>query len=204
MRNTPPPAPICERDTDTLIEDLCLGLRNVGVFDRDLPDGETIRQHIAVVCAIKRELDQRGISTDDRIAQLSVETNWRIFDLLQECLEFPDSMPYVKEADGIRRSLRCNLCRRNERPPDAQLCWWCDECILRVLDAIKEAKPIDGVILFRTYNSEARCQHADSETVLVSEYYSDTIYGSCGKCLAEELARRRSTVDGPGGTSRST
>lgn len=198
MRNTPPPTPIDERGTDALLEDLCIALRNVGVYDHDLPDGAEIRQHIATVCAIKRELDRRDISTDDRITHLSKETNWRMADLLADCLGFPDRMPYVKEADGIRRTLRCRLCGKRERPPNAQLFWWCDECVVRVLDAVTERKSIDGVVLFRTYNSDARCRHADSETVLVSEYCSDTIYGNCAKCLAEELARRGSPCGGPG------
>jgi hypothetical protein len=183
--------PIPERDTDTLLEDLCIALRNVGVFDHDLPDGAEIRQHINAVCAIKRELDRRGISIGDRVTRLSAETNWRMTDLLAECLSFPDSMPYVKEADGIRRSLRCQLCQKREQPVNAQLFWWCDECMVDVLHAIERAQPVPGVILFRTYNADARCQHADSETVLVTaHYYSETLYGYCGQYLAQELARR--------------
>jgi hypothetical protein len=204
MRNSTPPAPISERDNDVLLEDLCIALRNVGVYDRDLPDGAVVQQHIENVCAIMRELKQRGVSPDDRITRLTAETNWRMLDLLQECLEFPGSMPYVKEADGIRRSLRCMVCQKRERPPNSQLFWWCNECVVRVQDAIKEVTPIDGIVLFRTYNSEARCQHADSETVLVSEYHADTILGKCGKCLADELTRRKSFVAGPDRTSRST
>lgn len=187
MRNSLQPAPICERDTNTLLEDLCVALRNVGVFDHDLPDGEKVRQHIAAVGSIKRELDRRGIQTDERITRLSHETHWRMQELLQDCLAFPKSMPYVKEPDGIRRTLRCLLCRTRERTLDAKVFWWCNECIIRVLQAIKEKKVINGVILFRTYNPEARCQHADSETVLVAEY-SDTLLGHCAICIADELA----------------
>ncbi|HWY87847.1 MAG TPA: hypothetical protein VNX28_14040 [Gemmataceae bacterium] len=193
MRDTPPLGPIGERDTESLLEDLCVALRNVGLRDRDLPRGDKVREHVAEVRAIKAELVRRSVKTDDRITRLSHETNWRMQDLLRECLEFPDSMPYVKEADGIRRTLRCRLCRTHERPSDAKVFWWCNECLVHGLKSIEERTPFDGIVLFRTYNPEARCQHADSETILVAEYSSDTIYGCCAKCLTEELTRRTSS-----------
>jgi hypothetical protein len=192
MKNTPPPVPIGERDTPSLIEDLCLALRNVGVYDWDLPNGERVQQQIAAVRDIKRELDLRTIQTDDRIIRLSNETNWRMQDLLQDCLTFPDTMPYVKDVDGNRRTLRCWLCRSHERPADAQVFWWCNECLIRVLQAIQQRKPLDGIILFRTYNPDARCQHADFETVLVAASDSEKVYGNCAKCMEDELTRRTS------------
>jgi hypothetical protein len=87
-------------------------------------------------------------------------------------------------------ALRCGLCRTRERPIVAQVLWFCNDCLARIIHAIEECKPDEGIVLFRTYNPEARCAHADSETVLVSQGYSDTIYGNCVKCLEDELARR--------------
>jgi hypothetical protein len=190
MRDTVPQAPIALRDTPCLVEDLCIALRNVGVYDRELPDGANVRRYIAEVSAIKRELARRGIDAADRIAKLSQETGWRMDALLQDCLSFPARMPFVQEADGIRRSLRCWHCRTRERPIAVQISWCCNHCLMGFIHAVEERKPVDGIVLFRTYNPEARCTHADSETVLVAQGYSDTIYGHCVKCLEDELARR--------------
>ena len=52
-------------------------------------------------------------------------------------------------------------------------------------EATIQRRPLDGVILFRTYNAEGRRQHADSETVLVAEGYSDMIYGILGRSRIE-------------------
>lgn len=61
----------------------------------------------------------------------------------------------------------------------------------RVGQAIEARTPVRGVILFRTYNPDARCGHADAETVLVIEAYVDEICGRCRRCLTEELTRRK-------------
>ncbi len=190
MRNSDLAPPISKRDTDTLLEDLCIALRNVAVFDRQLPNDKSVRLHIEQVCEIKRELDKRGESADARLMELSTETRWRMRDLLEDCLRYPETVPFVKDIDGIRRTLRCGLCGRRERPVDARLFWWCNECFGRVLRAIDERTPIDGVILFRSYNADARCQHANSDTVLVADSHGDVIFGNCSLCLEEELARR--------------
>jgi hypothetical protein len=89
------------RDTAFLVEDFCIALRNVGVYDYELPDGANVRQYITDVSAIKCELARRGIDAADRIAKLSQETGWRMDALLQDCLAFPERLPFVQEADGI-------------------------------------------------------------------------------------------------------
>lgn len=190
MRNTPNPPAFRERDTDFLIEDLCIALRNVGVFDGELPSGSRVSQAIADVRSIKHELDDRGINVSDRMATLSTQTSWLMGKLLEDCLAFPDVVPYVRESDGIRRRLRCSLCRKAERPPDSDSYWMCDDCLRHVIEAIKTRTPAYGVLLFRTYNSAARCPHADAETVLAQDNWSDNIFGNCEKCFQAELERR--------------
>lgn len=37
MKNTPAELPIEQRETEELVEDLCLALRDVGINDYDLP-----------------------------------------------------------------------------------------------------------------------------------------------------------------------
>jgi hypothetical protein len=192
MRNTPPRPPIEKRSDWELIEDLCIALRNVGVHDSDLPAGPRVKQHIADVGSIHRELASRGADVSSRLSKLSEETFWRMAELLEECLAYPRTVPYVREADGIRRYLRCHLCSRAERPPDAKLFWFCEACMQHVLTALREYVPCEGIVLFRTYNSQCRCSHADADTVLVLlEWYDDDIQGVCERCVLDEIERCR-------------
>ncbi len=190
MHDTPPPPPPHERDTPTLLDDLCVALRDVGVFDYELPTGARVLKAVESVRAIYLELNQRGVDPTGRLQELSEQTRWRMLDLLKDCLAFPRVMPYVREQDGLRRHLRCDLCRKAERPPDARVFWSCDSCLRRIVGAIERREPIEGVVLFRTYNGESRCDHADAETVLASVGWSDTIFGNCRRCIEEELDRR--------------
>jgi hypothetical protein len=191
MANTPPPPPVSERPTEQLLDELCVELRNVGVKDWSLPDDERVLAHIKQVSSIHRELIGRQISLTARLSELSSQTNWKMMLLLEDCLAFPKKMPYVREQDGIRKTLRCQRCKRAERHPNAKLFWFCDECLSATLVAMQTRKPIDGVVLFRTYNSECRCEHADSETVLACDIYVEQLAGVCAKCLEMELKRRR-------------
>jgi hypothetical protein len=63
----------------------------------------------------------------------------------------------------------------------------------RVLDAVRQHKPISGIILFRTYNDGRRCSHADADTVLAceGEEYIDHFSGVCERCIHDEIERRR-------------
>jgi hypothetical protein len=190
MHDTPPPPPPQERDTVTLLEDLCVALRDVGVYDYELPAGARVLKAVEDVRAIHHELEHRGADPTERLAELSEQTRWQMAALLQDCLGYPQVTPYVREQDGVRRHLRCYLCRQAERPADARTFWFCDGCLRRILVAIDRREPIDGVVLFRTYNEGCRCEHADAETVLASESWSDTIFGNCRRCFEDELARR--------------
>jgi hypothetical protein len=190
MLNTPPPPPPDQRDTDTLVEDLCVALRNVGVHDSELPDGARVLKAIEQVRTFHQELVRRGVGLSDRLEELSQQTRWRMGELLDECLRFPAVMPYVKEMDGVRRYLRCGLCGRAERPVDPGPFWMCDGCMRRTVEAIDRREPTEGVVLFRTYNPDARCGHADAETVLAAIGWYDVIFGNCRRCFEEELSRR--------------
>ena len=190
MHDTPPPPPPRERDTPTLLTDLCIALRHVGVNDYDLPGGPRVVSAIESVRAIDDELRRRGVDVSEQMRELSEQTRWQMDILLEECRGYPQVMPYVREQDGIRRSLRCTLCRRAERPPDAKAFWYCDGCVRRIIGAIEAREPIDGVVLFRTYNAGCRCEHADAETVVASDNWGESIFGNCRRCFKEELGRR--------------
>ena len=166
-------------------------LRYVGVKDWSLPDVERVLAHIKQVCAIHRELTARRISPTDRLSELSSQTGWQMKLLLDDCVAFPAKMPYVREQDGFRKTLRCKRCERAERHPDAKLFWFCNDCLTATIAAMQAREPGVGVVLFRTYNSECRCEHADSETVLACDHNVEELSGVCFKCLEVELERRR-------------
>ena len=191
MANTPPKPPIQERTDLDLLDELCLELRHVGVCDNDLPNGNRVKQHIREVCVIHTELVRRKTDIDSRIDLLSKATSWEIDNLLGDCLAFPRRQPYVKELDGIRRTLRCRLCRKTERPPDAKLFWFCESCMKRVALALQQKAACDGIVVFRSYTPNSRCSHADADTPLAAEWYSEQIYGVCERCVSEEIERRR-------------
>jgi hypothetical protein len=192
MANTPPKSPIQKRSDSDLLDEFCLELRHVGVCDNDLPDGNRVKQHIREACIIHTELVRRKIDIVHRIALLSKETSWKMDELLEDCLAFPKRQPYVKELDGIRRTLRCHLCRKAERPPNAKLFWFCELCMSRVATALHQKVTCDGIVVFRSYTPNSRCSHADADTPLAAEWYSEQIYGVCEKCVSEEIERRRS------------
>jgi hypothetical protein len=92
MANTPPEPPIRDRDNKKLLEDLCIGLRNVGVWDSELPGGDTVRNYIEETKMIHAELKRRGVDVDTRVSQLSDESGWLMGELLEDCLDFPKTL----------------------------------------------------------------------------------------------------------------
>lgn len=182
-------------DTSELLEELCLALRHVGVGDHELPLGERVTAHIRSVQRLYSALLVRGVEVRPRLERLSTETSWLMTELLADCLGFPATQPYVRESDGIRRTLRCQRCHRTERPPDAQLFWFCDGCLREVLAALHTRQPLSRVVLFRSYSSECWCPHADAETVLACDSHADTLSGVCKICVVTELERRHATPD---------
>ena len=195
MSDTPPARPIAQRDSQTLLEDLCIALRYVGMSNYQFHPDDA-RKKITEVQSIHQELSRRHFDPTDRLTELSQQTKWRMLDLLEDCLAYPRAVPYVKDPDGIRIHLRCHLCRTAEHPPNPEF-WMCDNCLKRVIDSIESKTPINGIILFRTFNTSARCAHADSDTVLAADSWQETIFGNCAKCFTEELQRRSSGLPRP-------
>jgi|GEM_PF-1901752 hypothetical protein len=194
FRNKTPKVPIRQRQTDLLMEDLCLALRNVAVLDYDLPSGARVLEFVSEVQAIYTELESRAIELDSRIVHLSTETGWKMQQLLSECVEYPAVIPWLRETDGIRRQLRCLRCRCSERPASDTVFWVCDNCLKDAILALKERQPKTGILLFRAYSPELRCSHADSETPLCA-FWQDEVDlegGFCQECIDEELGKRSS------------
>jgi len=191
MANSPPRPPIRERPSQDLVEDLCIQLRHVACGDSALPTGERVVEHVREVAAIHQELRSRGVDFGRPLEILSEETKWQMLALLDDCIAYPQSMPYVRELDGIRRTLRCRWCQEAERPVGAKLFWYCERCMHTLVEAVRQRSPVQGIVLFRTYNPECRCSHATDDTVLAADFYTDQLSGVCEQCIREEIERRK-------------
>jgi hypothetical protein len=129
MKNTPAEPPIEQRETGELVEDLCLALRDVGVGDHNLPDGEWVVSAVLRVRRLHDELSRRGADVTRRLERLSEETSWQMTPLLRDCLMYPEVIPYVRERDGVRRALRCLACRKRDViGPKGVGVWLCETC----------------------------------------------------------------------------
>jgi hypothetical protein len=95
IRNSTPSPPLVEWEDAPLLEELCLALRDVGVSNLQLPDGEGVRRAISRVKELSAELKERDIDVSSRIARLSSETNWDMDSLLRQTLSFPRAVPYL-------------------------------------------------------------------------------------------------------------
>ena len=86
-----------------LLEKLCIELRYVGCFDKELPESKKAIEHIMEIQNIARELQLKSISPDQRLKQLTEETKWLMNDLYYDCLQYPKVIPYVRLLDGQTR-----------------------------------------------------------------------------------------------------
>lgn len=190
MQNTLLPLPIEQRPTNELIEDLCLALRDVGVWTWNLPNDERAISKIRNVQEIYAKLEERKVDVRTRIERLTEETSWQMEILLQECLAFPDVVPYARDLDGIRRSFRCSICQKCEFP-DREGAFLCDVCLARTKESFESKVPMNSLLLFRIYNEANWCRHADSETVLMAfDDYGTLEETWCEKFVVEEQERR--------------
>jgi hypothetical protein len=190
MRNTTPDLPIEQRQSNELIEDLCLALRDVGVWTWSLPKDERAISAIENVQTIYGELLRRKVDFQSRIKQLSEETSWQMQTLLEECIDYPQTIPYVRDIDGVRRAFRCSVCEQREYP-DREGLFLCDVCLDEAKTSFETLLPFKYLLLFRIYNKEYWCRHANSETVLMAfNDYDELGQTWCKQCVIEEQSRR--------------
>ena len=190
-RNTPPEPSLEWLDDVHLTEDMCIALRNVGVYEMYLPTPrDEMVQWVERVQRLHVELVRRAVPLSDRLDKLSAETGWRMQELLDDCLVWPKKVPRVRESDGIRRLSRCSMCQKREYPDGTQILM-CDECLRSTIAALERREPLNGLIFFRTYNASRRCEHADDDTVLMTfDEYDFLENGRCQVCLLQEESRR--------------
>jgi hypothetical protein len=194
MRNSEPRPSLSDLPSGDVVEELCLALRDVGTHDSwgDLSDWS--KAAIERAQAADLELRSRGVDASERVVGLSVETGWRLDDLLEQCRKYPSLRPRLREGDGIRRALRCHGCSARERPESDERYFLCHQCLGKVAAAIRDLKALPALLLMRTYTPEARCGHSDDDTVVaVYPWYGmhdDVGPGFCATCIDEELRRR--------------
>lgn len=114
MRSTPPLPPISDRSDFRVVEDLCLALRNVGVWEHALSTNARALAHVREVQNLTVELRRRDVDATGRLERLSEETGWLMPQLLEECLHFPTVLPRVRLLDGQLRSEVQAMRRREE------------------------------------------------------------------------------------------
>lgn len=168
MRNTPAELPVEQRETEELVEDLCLALRDVGVRDYCLPKDRWVVSDVLRVQQLHGELSRRGADVTRRLERLSEETSWQMMPLLRDCLMYPDVIPYVRERDGIRRVLRCPNCREREISRPEGALWLCDDC--KAESAASGLRGLTRVnITFADYPPDGLHEQSPFEAVLLRE-----------------------------------
>jgi len=176
FRNTPPKPPISDRADEEVVEALCIALREVGVFNGILPDGEDVREKIKTAQDIYKEIEKRRINVRRRIKKLSKETKWPMERLLNETIHFPETIPYLSK----NPKLRCRGCCDNSYARNAPL-GLCDECLDKGIELIESYSPDIRVLTCCICGKTER------------EYYvydgeADRCY--CLECLKSEKQRR--------------
>jgi hypothetical protein len=202
-RDTPPPPPVEERETEDLLEELGLALRDAANWSDGLPDDARAVAHVERVQRAHAELARRGVEPGPSLAELSERTGWLMAPFLEECLRFPVSAPHaatapeVRAGDGVRHWHRCPRCRAAELPDKTGI-WLCDGCLAAAADALRDRTPLSRLLVFRSYSPEKWCAHADAETVLVAEEWDEVGPCYCARCVADEQQRRAGLQDEPG------
>jgi hypothetical protein len=178
IRNTPPPLQMRDQDDSSVIEELCLALREVGVLNAQLPDGQKVRKRIAYVKELHAELEQRDVDPSSRIARLSHETNWDMESLLRDTLAFPDTVPYLAATPHPR----CGNC--GKAISRKALLALCSPCLMHGLEQLAAGKTDSHL------DTCSVCGRHEKGFLVYA--YGLEWMNYCRSCLEEERARRDS------------
>ena len=192
MRPTSERGPVASRQSQELLEDLCVALRDVGVGGRDTDAIDDVR-------AILAELDVRDVDPAPRLLTLSRETGWLMIDLLEQVVRGGHQRPQVRAADGVRVALRCPHCGAAEYPEDDSVLCACTGCLNRILSSFDTCEPLPTTVLYRTWNRTWWCEHADGDSLLVGLEWDDCTMsgpGMCRKCVEDALESRLGAGEG--------
>ena len=165
-----------DQDDSSVIEALCLALREVGVLNAQLPDGQKVRKRISYVKELREELEHRGVDPSSRVKRLSRETNWDMESLLRDTLAFPDAVPYL----ATTRNPTCGNCGKPiSRKALLALCSPCITYGLEQLAAGKSKSHLDTCPI---------CGRQEKGFLVYA--YGLEWMNYCRSCLEEERAHR--------------
>jgi predicted RNA-binding Zn-ribbon protein involved in translation (DUF1610 family) len=157
------------------VEELCLALRDVGVFNRQLPDGIDVRKAIFRAKTIYAEIEHRSLDLTPRIARLSNETRWDMESLFISTIAFPQAVPYLVSTPDPR----CGHCGKQiSRKATLALCPNCTR------DAMED---ISGE---RTTSHLSVCSICGQSEICFLVIDDEHYMYYCKSCLQEEQSRQ--------------
>src|SRR5262249_30889776 len=113
-RNSKPQRPSQQVSSVQLLNDLLMSLRDVMDSEKILaefagdrePEGAEFERARAVVQRVTQlyhMLEKRGEDLAEPLEELSTHSGIDMKELLLDCLEFPRTIPYVRDLKGLRR-----------------------------------------------------------------------------------------------------
>jgi hypothetical protein len=198
-RNSRPQRPSQKISSVELLNDLLMALRDVMDSEKVLaefagsrePEGAEFERAAALVHRVAKlyhTLEQRGEDLSDPLEDLSNHSGIDMKELLLDCLEFPRTIPYVRDLRGLRRLFLC-FCGKREAI-DHEGLGLCNQCLYAALDCVRDKRKSKGFVLYRAYTPEVRCRHADFNTVLITLYKEGHWFPAwCEMCLVQEKQR---------------
>lgn len=199
FRNSRPRRPSEQVSSVEILNDLLMALRDVmdsekllaefsGGREPEGPDFEKARGLIQRVRKLYHALEKRSEDLSEPLEELSAHSGIDMKELLIDCLEFPRTIPYVRDLKGMRRLFLC-FCGKREAVDHDGL-GLCNQCLYAALDCVRDKKKSKGFILYRAYSPEVRCRHADFNTVLITLYKEGHWFPAwCEMCLLQEKQR---------------
>jgi hypothetical protein len=198
-RNSRPRRPSEQVSSVELLNDLLISLRDVmdsekvlaefaGGREPEGPEFDKARALIHRVSKLYHMLEKRSEDLSEPLEELSAHSGIDMKELLLDCLEFPQTIPYVRDLTGLRRLFLC-FCGKREAV-DHEGLGLCNPCLYAALDCVIDKKKSKGFILYRAYSPEVRCRHADFNTVLITLYKEGHWFPAwCEMCLLQEKQR---------------
>jgi len=198
-RNSKPQRPSEQVSAVEILNDLLISLRDVmdsekvlaefsGGREPEGPEFDKARTLINRVCKLYHMLEKRGEDLSGPLDELSAHSGIDMKELLLDCLEFPQTIPYVRDLSGLRRLFLCFCGKREAFDHDGL--GLCNQCLYAALDGVRDKKKAKGFILYRAYSPEVRCRHADFNTVMITLYKEGHWFPAwCEMCLVQEKHR---------------
>jgi hypothetical protein len=140
-------------------------------------------------------LDERKISIYDEIYKLEVETKWKLTELFNDCVSYPDKSIYPAKyySIEIKENSVCEICDEFTNEITTQAIKICNNCLKKCKNSIETKSILEKCILFKTPEKEYWCRHANEDTLLISTDKYCLVEGIviCNDCINEEKLKRK-------------